>query len=390
MVDLKKSLPLKVLYTGAIKDLSGYASAARDYVRSLDAVNVDVSIDTRTFESQSSRLVEEVIERNMWAMMGKPRDAHLHIIHLTPDNYRPYAANQKTRIGYFAWETSRLPRSWVWPINDICKEVWVPCKYLADVSVNSGVTIPVHVIPHAIPLPPLDFNPACFINGIPEDKFRFYSIFQWSERKNPLNTLRAYYQEFSKSDPVVFILKTYRVGNATTERDYIRREISKLKRSTRGPDCPPVILIEEFLGAAEIQAIHHFGDCYVSMARSEGFGIPAFEAAAHGNPVIIPNYSAFPEYFTEETSYLVDVPNEVPIQEMKHISILYTGDMVWGDPSVSDCQRQMRSVFDYQDTAKQKGLAAREYVRNHLSYQAIGRLMKSRLECINKELRFNG
>lgn len=382
----RNHLPLKVVYTGAIKDLSGYASAARDYVRSLDSVGVDVAVDVRTFEAQSRRLIEEVIERRMWTMMGKPKDAYLQIIHLTPDNYTQYRESPRVKIGYYAWETSRLPDSWVRPCNEICHEVWVPCQYLADVSINSGVEVPVHVVPHALPLPSENFKPSCTINSLPNDKYKFYSVFQWSERKNPLALLAAYYQEFTRYDPVVLVLKTYRVGNALSERDFIRREISKLKRATRGVDCPPVLLIEEFLSACEIQAIHHYCDCYVSMARSEGFGIPAFEAAAMGNPVIVPNYSAFPEYFSNKTSYLVDVPNEIPIRNMRHISILYTGDMFWGDPSIEDCRRQMRTVFNNQAAAKKKGQAARKWVGQNLSYTSIGRIMKARIEAINKEL----
>ncbi len=264
-------LPLSVLYTGAVKDLSGYAAAARDYIRSLDTVGVDVAVDVRTFERQSRRLQEEVVERRMWEMMGKHPNAPIHIIHLTPDNYSDYTQNAKYRIGYFAWETSKLPPAWIKPINEVCREVWVPCQYLADVSISSGVRVPIRVLPHAVPLPLADFKPSSSITGIPEDNFKFYSIFQWSNRKNPINTLLPYFLEFNRNDPVVFILKTYRVGNARTERDYIRREISRLKKVTKGPNCPPVLLIEEFLSSREIQDIHHFSDCYVSMSRSEGF-----------------------------------------------------------------------------------------------------------------------
>jgi glycosyltransferase involved in cell wall biosynthesis len=381
-----RKYPLKVLYTGAVKDLSGYAAAARDYIRALDTVGMDVSIDARSFEPRNQRLVGEVLERNLWSMISKPNDAHLHIIHLTPDNYKDYANNNKERIGYFAWETSRLPSAWVAPINNICREVWVPCNYLKQVSIQSGVIRPVHVVPHVVPLLPEDWKSSCTIQGLPNDRFKFYSIAQWSERKNILGLLRAYYQEFDKSDPVIFVLKTYRVGNDRSERNFIRREISRLKRETRGVGCPPILLIEEFLGTSEIQEIHNSCDCYVSMARSEGFGLPSFESAAIGNPVIVPRYSAFPEFFTDETSYLVDVPREVPVKDMRHISILYTGDMVWGDPSVEDCQRQMREIFNNQEAAKQKGLMAKQWIKENLSYEAIGRLMKGHIERINKEL----
>lgn len=385
-----KHFPLKILYTGAIKDLSGYAAAARDYVRSLDAVGVDVSIDARSFEVQNKRVVEEVVERKLWTMMGKSRDAFFQVIHLTPDNYKEYINNPRIKVGYYAWETSRLPTAWINPINQVCREAWVPCQYLADISVRSGVQIPVHVIPHVVPIPAENYSPSCSIKGLPDDKFKFYSIAQWSERKNILGALQAYYQEFTRHDPVIFLLKTYRVGNEKTERDFIRREISKLKRQTRGADCPPVLLIEDFLGAAEIKAIHYYCDCYVSMARSEGFGLPAFDSAAMGNSVIVPNYSAFPEYFTNETGYLVDICREIPIRDMRHISVLYTGDMVWADPSIEHCQQHMRAVFENQTLAKSKGAAAKKYIKENLSYDAIGKIMKGRIEAVSRRFVANG
>ena len=146
-------------------------------------------------------------------------------------------------------------------------------------------------------------------------------------------------------------------------------------------------MIEEFLTNAEISAMHFYCDCYVSMARNEGFGIPAFEAASFGNPIVVPRYSAFPDHFHDETAYMIDVPQEVPCQEMRHISILYTGDMVWGDPSVHSCRAQMRNAFEDRKTAKEKGLKAREYIGKNLSQKAIGRIVKGRLEAILKGYR---
>jgi glycosyltransferase involved in cell wall biosynthesis len=206
-----------------------------------------------------------------------------------------------------------------------------------------------------------------------------------SERKNPKSLIQAYYNEFSFNDPVCLVLKTYRVGNARNERDYIRKQIARLKRSTKGINCPPIILIEDFLNIAEIDSIHHHCDCYVSMARSEGFGIPAFTAASFGNPVIVPNYSAFPEHFNESNGYLIDVTNEVPVTNMRHISLLYTGNMYWGDPSVDSLQSRMREVVNNQGLAKRKGLAARTYIGENLSYKAIGTFLKGYIERINRK-----
>jgi len=316
--------------------------------------------------------------------LSKSRDVSNHIIHLTPDLYRDYPTT-RPRVGYFAWETSRLPPKWVKELNEVgLSEVWVPCEYLRKVCVESGVDVNCVTVPHVIQVPPNDFVPPCDLAELPEDKFKFYSIFQWSARKNPEGLLTAYYREFSRRDNVVLILKTYRRGTSSSERDQIRREISQLKRATKGIDCPPVLLIEEFLTDAEVNSLHYYGDCYVSMARNEGFGIPAFTAAAFGNPVIVPNYSAFEDHFHHENAYLVNVPCEVPVSNMQYISILYTGNMVWGDPSIDSCREQMRKVYENRKDAQGKGAAARAYVAKNLSPKRIGRMMKGRLETIHR------
>jgi glycosyltransferase involved in cell wall biosynthesis len=373
-------MALKVVYSAALPDLSGYAQAARGYVYSLDSVGLEVCADPRTFEPwRPQYLVGDVMSRRLYSLIGRDRTgAQAHIIHHTPDLYHEYQASGRVKVGYFAWETSRLPPKWVHNLNAYVKETWVPCAYLKKVSEESGVTIPVWILPHAIPLPEQDWKPASSIKGLPEDRFKFYSVFQWSERKNPCGLIRAYYQEFSRDERVVLVLKTYRAGD-DPDRSFIRKEIAALRKATKGNDCPPILLIEEFLSPAEISALHHYCDCYVCMSRSEGFGIPAMEAAAFGNAVVVPRYSSYPEYLDESNAYFVDVPREVPVAGMKYISLLYTGDMLWGDPSVESCQRRMREVFSNQEEAKKKGERARNYVKHFLSYKAIGGMMKNRL-----------
>lgn len=372
----------KVLWTGAVTDLSGYGVASKEYVRALDAVGVDVAVDLRSFEDwKSKHLVEEVLDTRMRDLMARESKAQLHVIHLTPDNLSDYEKNGKTRISYFAWETSRVPIDWVHALNRSTVEVWVPCNYLVEVCKKSGVSTPVHAIPHAIPLPPLDRKPIVKVS-LPADRYKFYSIFQWSERKNPMGLLAAYFREFRAHEPVCLVLKTYRTSADATEKEEIRKEIATLKRKLCGEKGPPVLLIDDLVGVAGIFAIHHGCDCYVTMTRSEGFGIPVFEAASMGRPIIVPRYSAFLDHFNDDNAFMIEVPGEIPVQNMRHISDMYTKDMVWGDPSVESCRKMMRAAFEDRATARQKGEAVRQYVGETLSYQAIGNLIKARLESV--------
>ena len=118
---IKRKRPLKVLYTGALTDLSGYAEAAREGIHCLDEVGIDVAGDSRIFEPQSQYLVEEVVTRRLWSLLGKDHNCPIQILHLTPDNYSSYRNEARIKIGTYAWETSKVPPLWVKNINEIDK-----------------------------------------------------------------------------------------------------------------------------------------------------------------------------------------------------------------------------------------------------------------------------
>jgi len=376
--------PPNLLWTGSVLDLSGYGAASREYVRALDAVGVNLSVEARSFEDWKGRILEnDILNDRLRFLMGRSQNCDTQVIHLTPDNLLAYRNNGKTRICYFAWETSLVPPPWVQAINETVVEAWVPCKYLVDACVRSGVTVPLAVIPHAIPVPASDWRPKTKIT-LPEDRYKFYSIFQWSERKNPAGLIQAYYQEFNKNEPVCLVLKTYKTNASLQEKQAVRDEIVKLKTSVKRTKTPPIILVDDLLGTDGVFAVHYHCDCYVTMTRSEGFGIPVGEAASMGKPLIIPNYSAFPEYFDESTAYMIDVPGEIPVENMEHISSLYTDDMSWGDPSIESCRKRMREAFEHRQDAQARGEAARSYVEQNLNHTTIGNLMKRRLQLIGE------
>ena len=54
----------------------------------------------------------------------------------------------------------------------------------------------------------------------------------------------------------------------------------------RHPNHPAVTLVTRELTDDDMTALRQRGDCFVSLCRSEGWGIGAFDAAACGNPVV--------------------------------------------------------------------------------------------------------
>src|SRR5207245_6112526 len=51
-----------------------------------------------------------------------------------------------------------------------------------------------------------------------------------------------------------------------------------------------IIVTDEVLSRGQIGALYHLCDCYVSLHRSEGFGLTPAEAMAMGKPVIATGY----------------------------------------------------------------------------------------------------
>ena len=68
---------------------------------------------------------------------------------------------------------------------------------------------------------------------------------------------------------------------------------------------PDVHVIDRSLSARERDALLVGCDCYVSLHRSEGFGLTLAECMALGKPVIGTAFSATTDFMTEENSYPV-------------------------------------------------------------------------------------
>ncbi len=374
---------LCVKWSSAACDLSGYASASRNHIHALLEVGVDVSLDVRTFEPWAPQyLKDEVMGRKLYSIVGKDNGAKIHIIHHTPDLMQDYNNPYTKKICMFAWETDKIPEFYLKRLNSIPCEIWVPSEYIRQACLNSGVITPVYVIPHPVPLPDKEYSPVSYINNLTEGVYSFYSVFQFSERKNPINLLKAYMEEFSRSEPVVLVIKTYRKGNSIEERNYIRRQISKIKLETKGVNSPRLLLIEDFLTPKEMTDLHYHCNCNITMARSEGFGLPTFEAMSFGNPVIAPNYSAFKDFLNNNIAYPVQTNKEINVCDMSHISLLYTNDMLWGDPDIEHCKKIMRYIFENQQEAKDKGILGQKYIEENFSRKKIGKLMKERIEAL--------
>ena len=92
-------------------------------------------------------------------------------------------------------------------------------------------------------------------------------------------------------------------------------------------------------------------DCYVSLHRSEGFGLTLAEAMAYGTPVIGTAYGGNLEFMNEQNSYLVPFSHgRVP-----EGCDPYPAGIEWAEPDLESAAELMRNVFEHQDEARERG-----------------------------------
>jgi glycosyltransferase involved in cell wall biosynthesis len=404
-----------VKYIGPVFDQSGYAEAARNYVLALHSSGVPITVDAvRHSEGQPDLGSEGEV---LVSLVDRPIDYDRVVIHATPDTWAHRLRDEPSGlpiVGCTVWETSALHPIWAAACNRV-DEVWVPSRWNAEVFRASGVRTPVTVVPHCIGPADSETPPPLAIDGIGADTFVFYSIFHWNERKNPEGLLAAYLAAMSGIRNVALVLKTHferprwvhvgrpdaRAGadrvepardaaahdparearvaaREPTDEERAQLEIAAFKRKMNLPHYPRIVTLTGTLDRARLQALHRRGDAFVLLQRAEGWGLPHFEAAAMGKPVVTTGYGGPSEFLEPDGAYLVGHTLR-PVWGMEW-SFFYGGSQRWAEPDLDQAVDLMRRVYADRREAAARGARARDHIARHFTRAVVGPLMADRLE----------
>jgi len=358
LVDIKVRDPLRergVMYVGQY-GTSGYAVAARGYICDFIMKGVPLTWTPLKFDDS------ETTDDNYYNVLAKTAmnkqipDIGTIVLHCTADLWPKYKAdnintfNQKNVIGYTVWETSALPETWPGFINENVREVWCPSRYNEQVFKSSGVTIPIRVVPHVFlrcELPKREYITlnVCAGNVLTADSnvVTFYNISELNERKNISALIEAYCKAFTAKDAVRLILKVHYKNYNADNITYCISKINNILREYK--DHAPVYLLARNLSELEMLALHSLGDCYVSMTRSEAFGLTIFDSFHYGRKIIVPGYGGQIDYLGENYAGIVSY-DLVDVKNMEGFTHGYymQGKQQWAEPSIDHAVAIMRRV----------------------------------------------
>lgn len=336
---------MKVLYLAPFRDKTGYGHAAENTARALLAAGIDLtcrSVNLSGGNYEPVPEVKEALQRNLTGIT--------HTIQCYLPSMMSIRGDCKN-VGQFFWETDNFKASnWSVHLNQLDAVVVHTYTDVAACN-NSGVLSQVKRLPLATDTtkyfgtyPELPFN---FGND-----FVFYSIADFSVRKNTAALIRAYLQSFNKTDNVVLVLKTYVSGKSPEEsREIILREINSIKQKMRKSlvdNFPRIALITDRLTDDQINRLHQIGNAYVTVEYGAGWNIPLFEAKFFGNSVICPDKGGHKTFIRDEQAFIIKTHQETcygMTAESCPYTNLYTMNEKWDVPFHESICQQLQAAY---------------------------------------------
>ena len=296
-----------------------------------------------------------------------------NVICLNADHLAQFAADagvdlfaSRYSVGVWFWETNVF-RGEGRAAARFLDEIWVASEYVRR-AIAPEVGIPVHVVPVVVDPPAGPFATRSELGLTEGYTFLFLYDFVSSERKNPRAIVEAFTRAFAPGEGPKLVLKSI------NGRERKPRQLAELVALVRDRD--DIVVRDGYVSAGERDSYLAACDCYVSLHRSEGFGLTLAEAMACGKPAIATGYSGNLEFMDESNSYLV----RHRLVEIPDGWWAYAPGATWAEPDVDAAAGLMRRVVADPASAHARGERGRRDVAARLSAERAATEVASHVE----------
>lgn len=293
-------------------------------------------------------------------------DQSLHLRSMVPTTM----LGDRYVVAQWYWELAELPDEWVKEFEFV-DEVWAGSQFISD-AVSRKSPAPVLRIPPVVRL-----SGGARLSrsqlGLPEDRYLFLAMFDTNsvlQRKNPLGVLRAFKAAFEGSDTGVGLVMKF------NNPDYREPLLQSVREEIAGREN--VFVLDRIMDHAEVTSLIEACDCFVSLHRSEGFGLGPAEAMSLGKPAIITNWSGNVDYMTGDNSIAIDYE----LVKLGQDYGPYKAHQSWAEPDLEQASYWMEKIAGDPDLGLRLGHRAQQTIATHYSPQAVGHLIQERLKQI--------
>lgn len=367
---LRANVPAGVNLVAYIRADMGLGVAARGMAAAFEAAGVPFNVVNMEHGNYSSQT------DHSWAHK-EVADSHydVTVVCVNPDNsfylrtqFSPELLGNRYVIAHWYWELQEMPDEWM-PEFEYTDEVWAASNFIKE-AISSKAPVPVVRVPTVVNLKRTNKLSRADL-GLPESKFLFLAMFDSKsvlERKNPLGVLRAFKSAFASDDPRVGLVLKF---NNPDHKQPVMQELQQELGS-----CQNVVVIDHLLNRDELTSLIDACDCFVSLHRSEGFGLGPAEAMSLGKPAIITNWSGNTDYMTADNC----IPINFELVELGRDYGPYKSHQRWAEPDLEHAAQAMKRIVAEPELAKSIGQRGRETIESQYSPQAVGRIIQARLQ----------
>ena len=303
----------KIIVRGPALSRSGYGEQTRFALRALRAHQDKYDIYLVTIPWGATSWLTEDNEERQWF------DSLLHkTIAYTQQNGTFDASLQITipgewerlapyNVGYTAGiETTRLSPQWL-EKTYLVDKIIVPSEHSKSVfettswegtdrNTNQQMKLTCVKPVDAVSFPVKNIEPEKIDLSLSTD-FNFLCVAQWGPRKNVEKTIQWFVEEFHNDPKVGLVLKVNLAKNCLIDRRHCEARLTALLSAYPERKCK-VYQLHGSLREGEMTSLytHPKIKAIVSTTHGEGFGLPLFEAAYNGLPVVAPNWSGHKDF----------------------------------------------------------------------------------------------
>jgi len=267
---------MKIRMVSHLLENSGYGKACREIASALSIYGVDLTCNPVVL-GKPSRLSEQYLflESYLDKNIGKPD----YILQFVLPHHFQYNGNYKKNAGYCLFETSNLKPTKMFKYTELMDEIYSPT------TIDSAIKN--HMVPLPINLDILKYNiPKMRIKEI-DHTYKFYTICDYSRRKNIWASVRGFLRAFNNSDNVSLVIKiSSNEMDPQTFKTYLEGQLKTCVENCGIRYNDNIIFITERFDEQQILSLHKYCDCYITTSFGEAWNYPMVDALVLGKQII--------------------------------------------------------------------------------------------------------
>ena len=261
-------------------------------------------------------------------------------------------------------ETDRVSANWLMKTHQGIDKIIVPSNHskegfdttsyeAIDQTTNTEVLLECNCEVDVVPYPVKTLEPDHLDFSL-DTKFNFLSVALIGPRKNLEKMIKLFIDEFGDNEDVGLVLKTAFSKGSVIDKEKTISHLNRTLKEHEDRKCK-IYLLHGDLTDEQIHSLYVRDDihAYMTATHGEGYGLPIFEAAYSGMPIVATDWSAHLDFLSADYKENGKVRNKKLFAKVDYEMQEIPSYVVWKDILIEGSR-----------WAKPNGLSFRKQIRN--------------------------